>query len=626
MGQAEYSQQFSGSKRRLVQKYDTYQYVPLLPSLRRLLCDKSVLEQVENCQHRIRNDGKIQDFCHGTLFSKHPVFSQDHQALQIIAYFDELEICNPLGSHTKRHKVGIVFYTLGNIAPIYRSQLRLINLAIVATVSIIEKHGLNKILEPFLSDLNILSTQGVSVHVSGTQKTYKGALLVFLADNLASNNLGGFKMSFSFAFRSCRSCLVTRDSYRKSFTCDDFELRTEIKHRKQLTMLSGPTAEHFSKTYGINEKSALLNVKHFPMFGGGLPHDAMHDILEGLAPLEIKLMLNYFITGNLFSLSYFNDRLINFNYGYSESDKPVPILSNVLYNPEKKIRASSSQMLVLVRIMPFLIGNKIQEGEDHWLCFVLLRKILDIVLCPNVSSNLCSSLKLLIKEHHTLFVRLYGANAMIPKMHFIIHYPDQIEAVGPMICTWTIRHEAKLNFFKQASKLLNFKNVALSLAYRHQRWFCYEMATSKLVHAPLEVGPPECGSGITVVNNETEYVKSGIINVFPQISQEAVVFRPKWVRRHGTLYNNNNVYLIIKSDGLDPVFGRLDELVVLGGDSVIFVLSLCKVLFFDDHYHSYAITVGSQRLFISEIIDHNVYHGHKMANGHTYITLKYHFL
>ena len=74
-------------------------------------------------------------------------------------------------------------------------------------------------------------------------------------------------------------------------------------------------------------------------------------------------------------------------------------------------------------------------------------------------------------------------------------------------------------------------------------------------------------------------------------------------------------------DGLDPIFGRLDELMVIGGDSVIFVLSWCEVLFFDDHYHAYAVTVTSQRLFLSKLLDHNIYHGHKLANGYTYTPL-----
>lgn len=65
---------------------------------------------------------------------------------------------------------------------------------------------------------------------------------------------------------------------------------------------------------------------------------------------------------------------------------------------------------------------------------------------------------------------------------------------------------------------------------------------------------------------------------------------------------------------------------VIGGDTIVFVLSLCKVLFFDDHYHAYVINVTQQRLFVSNLYDHNIYHGHKSADGYIYITLKYYFL
>ena len=113
-------------------------------------------------------------------------------------------------------------------------------------------------------------------------------------------------------------------------------------------------------------------------------------------------------------------------------------------------------MLLLLRTLPFLVADKVPEDSEHWLCFLLLRKIVDIVLSPVFSEGLCSSLKLLIREHHTKFVNLYGVEVFIPKMHFLVQYPDQIQAVGPMVRTWTIRHEAKLSFFKQASHLANF--------------------------------------------------------------------------------------------------------------------------------------------------------------------------
>lgn len=126
----------------MVTKYDTFQYVSLLQSLEILLQDRSVQEEIDTFPRRMRKDSRLSDFCDGELFRAHPLFSTDFSALQIIAYFDELEVCNPLGTHIKRHKLGIVFFTLGNIRPQYRSSLKAINLVTVATTPVIEKYGL----------------------------------------------------------------------------------------------------------------------------------------------------------------------------------------------------------------------------------------------------------------------------------------------------------------------------------------------------------------------------------------------------------------------------------------------------------------------------------------------------
>lgn len=60
--------------------------------------------QVEN-SHQRRN-GMIADYCDGQVFRQHPLFSRDPCALQIILYYDEVEVVNPLGSKTSKHKVG----------------------------------------------------------------------------------------------------------------------------------------------------------------------------------------------------------------------------------------------------------------------------------------------------------------------------------------------------------------------------------------------------------------------------------------------------------------------------------------------------------------------------------------
>ena len=45
----------------------------------------------------------IQDFCNSSSFKNHPLFSNDHDALQIIAYYDELGDTNPIGSYVHTH-------------------------------------------------------------------------------------------------------------------------------------------------------------------------------------------------------------------------------------------------------------------------------------------------------------------------------------------------------------------------------------------------------------------------------------------------------------------------------------------------------------------------------------------
>ena len=51
-------------------------------------------------------DNLLGDYCDGTDMLHHPLFSIQNKALQIMLYFDEVEVCNPLGTKVKVHKLG----------------------------------------------------------------------------------------------------------------------------------------------------------------------------------------------------------------------------------------------------------------------------------------------------------------------------------------------------------------------------------------------------------------------------------------------------------------------------------------------------------------------------------------
>ena len=103
--------------------------------------------------------------------------------------------------------------------------------------TVIDKYGMNKVLEPFVRDLNLLATQGIKVTINGRERVFKSALLAFLADNLASNALGGFKLSFSFSYPYCRTCLLPNNEVTSSFDSCNFVPRcidSHVKYRKHL--------------------------------------------------------------------------------------------------------------------------------------------------------------------------------------------------------------------------------------------------------------------------------------------------------------------------------------------------------------------------------------------------------
>ena len=50
----------------------------------------------------------MEDFCDSKVAKSHPLFSQDSKALQILLYYDEIELCNPIGNSKTKHKIGTI--------------------------------------------------------------------------------------------------------------------------------------------------------------------------------------------------------------------------------------------------------------------------------------------------------------------------------------------------------------------------------------------------------------------------------------------------------------------------------------------------------------------------------------
>ena len=69
-----------------------------------MLSNPTVKHEVSNLH--CSSDGTIQDFCDGSFVKNRVMFQTHHQALQIIIYYDDIEVGNPLGSKSGIQKLG----------------------------------------------------------------------------------------------------------------------------------------------------------------------------------------------------------------------------------------------------------------------------------------------------------------------------------------------------------------------------------------------------------------------------------------------------------------------------------------------------------------------------------------
>ena len=264
-----------------------------------------------------------------------------------------------------------------------------------------------------------------------------------------------------------------------------------------------------------------------------------------------------------------NDIIKRFDYGYyNDNDRPSPITQTTLNSDTNSLKQKASQMLCLGRLLPLMIGNLIPEEGERWQLFTLLIQAAMIVLSPMVNKNSLGVLEGLIEEHHTLFCTHYPGRSVIPKMHYLVHYPKHMYLFGPMVRTWCMRYEAKHRYIKRLAAFIgNFTNLPFSMAERmllHEHLSLCEKGN--VSHQKTNV----VGNGKRVFAGETNYCHS-----LQQIDQDVedldILHEAKRVTIHGTDY----VLGAVISTGFTndfPEFSSIHKIVVLSYDNIHFLV------------------------------------------------------
>ena len=220
----------------------------------------------------------------------------------------------------------------------------------------------------------------------------------------------------------------------------------------------------------------------------GFPPDFLHDVLEGIVPVELGLCLGDLISKKYFTLEELNSEIQRFPFMLSDkTNRPQRILSTFLKTGT--VGGNGHENWSLVRFLPLIIGNRVPEGDQTWEVILELKDLVELLATPFYTLDSLSYLQSKISDHRQLLQTAFPNYKLRPKHHFIEHYPWLIQHFGPLIECWTIRFEAKHSFFKKVVRdVNNFKNILFTLASRHQLMLAYYLEMTSIFKPDIETG------------------------------------------------------------------------------------------------------------------------------------------
>jgi hypothetical protein len=564
--------------------FDTYQYVPIEAILKKVLempgVMKSILEVNKHVSESVYNSPAS-----GT-YLKSKISNSEYPMCLLIFYYDEVEVCNPLGSRHGVHKLGNCYISILNTYSQYASKLANIYLCCSFETKLLAKYPIAKILQHPVNALSSLGRQGLNVQCN----EYTGKVNICLGqvtgDNLGLHQVFGFTESFVSNF-PCRFCRMPRYKCMKAGTENILFRRDQRGYEADLKL------GNLSKT-GVKTVSVFNEIPSFHITQNYCP-DIMHDVLEGVAPLNMKLIMKKLIKQGVLTLDKLNTNLASFNYRHLQKDKPSIISEGALNSSDARLGQSAGQTFCLLQNFAFLFAKYFDENDSYWNLMITFLEIMDIIMSPCVSESSLPYLKHLIEDHHSSYQKL-SQKSLIPKHHHMLHYPEAIRKVGPLHYYWTMRFEARHKFFKHVAKIgSNFKNIAKSVSTRNQMLLSYKFFENKPFEQ-YEVRLPEVQT-ISLSEFKNEWKEFFIQNL--QMDENGEVDTFKFISINGNDIKADDIMLLTWLGSNEfPEYIRVCQVVGYNRNYQIFAQKLLTNNY-HRHYHAFIVEETEQYVLLN---------------------------
>lgn len=451
----------------------------------------------------------------------------------------------------------------------FRASLTSIQLAVLGKTIDVRKFGYGKFLEPLIKDLNFFEES-----MEEASQNFGVKLFCVCADNLGAHSLAGFQESF-IVDKFCRFCLVSH-SQTATVKPSDFHLRTMEEHNRFVEELSQNQA--LKSVNGVKGECVLS--KHLAFFHPvtGFPPDILHDLFEGVIPIELSLCLQDLISRAFFTLDRLNCCIKSFPYKYSDKVKKPKTISKIAFS-KHSIGGNAHENWALLRLLPLMIDDIVPVNEPAWEILMDLKEIVEIVVSDKVTEEALCYLACKLSDHRSLLKATFPNFVLKPKHHFIEHYPHLIRCFGPLIDLWTMRFESKIGLFKKVARdVHNTKNLLFSLATKHQQLMAYHLDGQSL----FKSDNIEKVKTVQLSSLDSSS-RNAVLTKFPNADTVNIACK---VQLFGTEYAQNMILMAGQSFGQPDFFKILS--IVICSDRVSFLSKKLTAWYFE-HYRSFKI-------------------------------------
>ena len=462
---------------------------------------------------------KLSDITDGNIFKTHPMLGTTSRPILCTisggdaiktawkAYYDDVEVANPLGVARGVHALGALYVSLINLCPETRNRLEYTFLVTLAKTSVIKKYGMTVILSGADSSGNV---SGTDFSLGAQMRRFNSGVGLEFPSN---GPFGGLERRMTFGWlvlmsgdfpamakvlctaqstagkKPCRGCNWERESdaaFRESsflrcrpcaslWTLRDMDSTQALIDEASLIRAVGARKSKMAAE-GIYSTDFALHSTYFPFLVNPFactPQDGMHALFSsGIATSEAAEMLYIFLSVHRdFTLDALNDRIEEFDWPPGE--KPPPIHESVRSGATGGVpshgchlRYTGSQTMHFTLASLELLQPLVTTTScPAWASWQALVEVVQRYTAREFTYESVRELDKAISTHLRLYQRVPQYSGRLrPKHHFLTHTAMDILNFGPPRQFWCFGYEAKNQAVKRAANASNFRDVVKSAA------------------------------------------------------------------------------------------------------------------------------------------------------------------